>query len=272
MSIEYYLLLIPLGFAVGTYGTLIGAGGGFILIPLLLFLYPTEDIRIITSISLAVIFCNAFSGTIAYGRMGRIDYKSGLLLAAATVPGAVVGVLTTDFLPRQLFNILLGVMMVGGALFIFISPVRRESKKKNPIHAGFSRRIVEKDGSEHRFAYNLPLGVGVSGITGYISSLFGIGGGIIHVPLLSRALHFPVHVATATSHFVLAIMALTATIVNIAGGEFQHGFWRTVCLSVGVLLGAQVGARLSNKIKGPWIIRALALALAIVGVRLIITV
>ena len=130
MSIEYYLLLIPLGFAVGTYGTLIGAGGGFILIPLLLFLYPTEDIRIITSISLAVIFCNAFSGTIAYGRMGRIDYKSGLLLAAATVPGAVVGVLTTDFLPRQLFNILLGVMMVGGHCSFSFHPSAGNRKRK----------------------------------------------------------------------------------------------------------------------------------------------
>src|SRR6185295_19952217 len=55
------LLLVPLGFAVGTYGTLVGAGGGFVLVPALLIIYPDESPSSITSISLAVVFFNALS-------------------------------------------------------------------------------------------------------------------------------------------------------------------------------------------------------------------
>jgi uncharacterized membrane protein YfcA len=86
-----YFWLIPLGFVIGAYGTLIGAGGGFVLVPILLLLYPNESPEIITCISLAVVFFNALSGSLAYSRMRRIDYKSGLLFSLATIPGAILG-------------------------------------------------------------------------------------------------------------------------------------------------------------------------------------
>ncbi|TMA11893.1 MAG: sulfite exporter TauE/SafE family protein, partial [Deltaproteobacteria bacterium] len=92
---EQYLWLIPVGFVIGAYGTLIGAGGGFVLVPLLLLLYPEEKPEIITSISLAVVFFNALSGSMAYGRLKRIDYRSGIVFSVATIPGAILGALTT---------------------------------------------------------------------------------------------------------------------------------------------------------------------------------
>ena len=69
--------LIPVGFIIGTYGTLIGAGGGFVLVPMLILLYPQESPEVITSISLAVVFFNALSGSLAYMRLKRVDYRSG---------------------------------------------------------------------------------------------------------------------------------------------------------------------------------------------------
>ena len=83
---EQFLWLLPLGFMVGTFGTLIGAGGGFILVPVLLLLYPDKSPETITSISLAVVFFNTLSGSFAYARMKRIDYKSGIIFAIATIP------------------------------------------------------------------------------------------------------------------------------------------------------------------------------------------
>ena len=71
-----FLWLIPLAFFAGTYGTLIGAGGGFVLAPALLLLYPGEAPEIITSISLRAVFFNALSGTLARASSKRIDYKS----------------------------------------------------------------------------------------------------------------------------------------------------------------------------------------------------
>ena len=86
-----YLWLLPVGVFIGAFGTLIGAGGGFVLTPILLLVYPHDNPEIITSISLAVVFFNAFSGSAAYARMQRIDYRSGVLFALATIPGAAVG-------------------------------------------------------------------------------------------------------------------------------------------------------------------------------------
>src|SRR3954451_24825040 len=96
-------LLIPLGFVVGAFGTLIGAGGGFILVPVLLLLYPTAKPSVITGISLAVVFFNAASGSVAYWRARRIDVRTALIFATATIPGAILGALVVEYVPRGLF-------------------------------------------------------------------------------------------------------------------------------------------------------------------------
>jgi uncharacterized membrane protein YfcA len=88
----------------------------------------------------------------------------------------------------------------------------------------------------------------------------------------SQLLNFPVHIATATSHFTLAIMALAGTLVHIARGTFHRGVRRTVALTIGVLLGSPLGAWCSHRVRGDWIIRGLAIALGFVGIRILITV
>lgn len=266
---EQYLWLIPLGFVIGAYGTLIGAGGGFVLMPILLLLYPNENPEILTSISLAVVFFNALSGSGAYARMKRIDYKSGLLFSTATIPGAVLGALTTAYVPRRLFDAVLGMLMIAASTFLLLRPRKQRLKKLAGSSHYLVRNLIEADGTRHTFSYNPRLGVGLSALVGYVSSLLGIGGGIIHVPALARLLNFPVHIATATSHFMLAIIALTGTVVHILSGSYSHGFHRTIALAVGVLLGAQLGALLSKRMKGRWIIRTLAIALGFVGIRIL---
>jgi uncharacterized membrane protein YfcA len=111
-------------------------------------------------------------------------------------------------------------------------------------------------------------GMVLSFFVGFLSSVLGIGGGIIHVPALTSLLNFPVHIATATSHFILAFMALAGTIVHIIQGHFKTGWLTTILIGFGVVIGAQFGARLSDKIKAQWIIHALAVALLLVGIRL----
>jgi uncharacterized membrane protein YfcA len=73
---------VALGFAIGTLGTLIGAGGGFILLPVLALLFPLEPTGTLTATSLAVVAANATSGAIAYGRQRRIDFRSGIAFAS----------------------------------------------------------------------------------------------------------------------------------------------------------------------------------------------
>jgi uncharacterized membrane protein YfcA len=273
-----YLWLFPLGLAIGAFGTLIGAGGGFILVPILLIVYPDENTELITSISLAVVFFNALSGSFAYARMKRIDFKSGIVFAVATIPGAILGAISVAYVPRQVFDIVFGVLMIAAGAFLWLSAKEDHahgSAKAAATNSSAStskltfRDFIDADGVRYQYAYNPVIGIVLSVFVGFVSSLLGVGGGFIHVPALSRLLNFPVHVATATSHFVLAVMALTGTIVHIVNGAFEHGVRRTAILAVGVLIGAQIGARLSNRIGGKSIIRGLALALVFVGLRLV---
>jgi hypothetical protein len=275
-----YLWLLPLGLLIGAFGTLIGAGGGFILVPILLLIYPTENADLITSISLAVVFFNALSGSWAYGRMKRVDYKSGIIFAIATIPGAILGALSTAYLPRHVFDVVFGLIMVVAAVVLWLSVADHGAKVVGADHhiqsdkmaaSGTVRDLIDADGVRYHYAFNPLLGIVLSVFVGFISSLLGVGGGFIHVPALTHLLNFPVHIATATSHFVLAVMALTGTLVHVASGVFVHGVKRTVALAAGVIIGAQLGAKLSNRVGGKWIIRGLATALLFVGIRLLLS-
>jgi uncharacterized membrane protein YfcA len=279
----HYLWLLPLGLLIGGFGTLIGAGGGFVLVPILLFLYPNEPANLITSISLATVFFNAASGSWAYSRMKRIDYKSGAIFAIAAIPGAILGAIGTAYLARGTFNILFGAIMILAAVFLGVTAKNDHSgtvgfeiqpnstdKLQSSAKPGPSiRDFVDADGLRYRYAYNTTIGIVLSVFVGFLSSLLGVGGGFIHVPALTRLLHFPVPVAIATSQFMLAVTALAGTLVHITNGVFTHGVRRTAILAVGVVLGAQAGAHISNRVGGLWIIRGLAVALLFVGVRLI---
>ncbi len=267
--VHHYLWLIPVGLLVGSYGTLIGAGGGFVLMPLLLIAYPNDNVATLTSISLAVVCFNASSGSWAYARMKRIDYKSGIVFSLATTPGAILGALATMYIPRRQFDLVIGTLMVVTCIFLVMRPGKEAKPAHKHTRFHWIREIKEADGVTHAFSYHSLLGILWSVFVGFFSSLLGIGGGIIHVPVLVHMLNFPVHIATATSHFTLAFMALTGTITHVVSGTFHHGAMRTVFLGIGVLAGAQLGAHYSSRIHGDWIIRSLALALGFVGLRVL---
>lgn len=263
------VFLIVIGFFVGTLGTLIGAGGGFILVPVLLLLYPSLQSEMITSISLAVVFLNAASGSVAYTKMKRVDFKSALIFALATLPGAIIGAFTTSLIPRRMFDIILGAVLVVIAGYLLWRPnLVTIPSKVQPGHT--ERSLVDSQGNRYRYSFNITTGIVLSFIVGFLSSMLGIGGGIIHVPALTTLLDFPIHIATATSHFILAIMALAGTAVHIFQGNLKHVWPITLSIGFGVLSGAQLGAYFSDKIHSKWILRALAFALLIVGIRLLL--
>lgn len=251
-------LFLLLGIGIGAVGTLIGAGGGFLLVPILLVLYPNNPPETITAISLAVVFMNAFSGSIAYIRMKRVDFRSGLVFAAAAMPGALLGVWLTQRIPRSWFDAIFGLALSALAVTLLRTPVHHLSGKGQgdvlpvPLTAG-------------RWALGIAISMGV----GLVSSVLGIGGGIIHVPALTFLLGFSPHIATATSHFILAILTLGATLEHAAAGHLTGQWAIALCIGAGALIGAQGGAVLSKKIHGGAIIRLLALALLLLGGRLL---
>lgn len=267
------VVLLTTGFFVGTIGTMIGAGGGFILVPLLLLTHPQFTPEIVTAISIVTVAANAISGSVAYGRSGRIDFRAGMLFAVFTIPGSVLGVFTTRYIPHAVFNVVFGVLLLLLALFLLF-------KKQEPGGEHIEGRLrkgqrsavlTDNENTTYRYTYNAYTGAALSMVVGYLSPLLGIGGGIIHVPAMVNWLRFPVHIATATSHFILAIMASVSVLVHALQGNYADPYIlrMVVWLCIGVIPGAQAGAWLSHKIKGKVIVMALAVCLAIVALRLL---
>jgi len=265
------LLLCLLGLTVGVFGTLVGAGGGFILTPVLLLIYPHSTPELITAISLVVVFFNATSGTVAYARQRRIDYRSGLVFAACSLPGSVIGVLLADQISRPAFDVLMGLALVTLAAWLLAGHPEGDAREDG---GGVLRTITSRDGKTYRYRARVRRGALLSVGVGFVSSFLGIGGGVVHVPLMVTVLGFPAHVGTATSHFVLAFMAFAATITHVLAGTFHGGagLRRAAALSVGVIVGAQVGAWLSKSISGRRIQHLLAGGLLLLGARLILSV
>ncbi|PZR79432.1 MAG: sulfite exporter TauE/SafE family protein, partial [Candidatus Aeolococcus gillhamiae] len=194
MSPTTVVILVALGAAVGVFGTLVGAGGGFILTPILLLIYPRDTAATITAISLVVVFFNALSGSAAYARQRRIDYRAGVAFAVATLPGAVAGALLVGAAPRRLFDAVMACLLGGLAIWL-ISGGGRDDRGGHGPAAGTPRLLTDRGGTTYRYSVRTRRGVVYSVGVGFISSFLGIGGGVIHVPLLVGALGFPVHVA-----------------------------------------------------------------------------
>jgi uncharacterized membrane protein YfcA len=272
---DHFGILILVGLIIGTCGTLIGAGGGFLLVPLLLLSFPELSPEVVTGISIAVVAANAISGTVAYARSGRIDYKAGVVFALFTIPGSIIGVYLTNYIPRRAFDIGFGVLLIVLSAYLFIK--NRKSKPALP-EAVVSQSeklthhtLTDAGGQTFSYAYNQPLGIIISVLVGFISPLLGIGGGIIHVPAMVQWLQFPVYIATATSHFILAIMATISVAVHFFNGDYESAQVLRLMggLAIGVIPGAQIGAALSHRIPTSVIIKVLAVCLALVALRVL---
>jgi len=262
-----HILNVIIGILVGMIGTLIGAGGGFILIPYLVLVEKFTPQQA-AGTSLFMVFFNALSGSIAYIRQKRVDFRTAFYFALATIPGAVLGAYLNSFLHSRIFNVLFALLLLFLAARTFFhrpAPVNKEKEDKK-IPGQETREIIDRDGNKYEYSFNLWLGVGISLGVGVISSLLGIGGGIIHVPLMGF-LGFPIHIATATSHFILVITSLIGVISHISYGHVV--FAKAIAYALGAIIGAQIGARISSKISGNTIKKGLAIALALVAVRLL---
>jgi len=268
--VELELLgLILLGFAVGTYGTIIGLGGGFILVPVLLSLYPDYEPEEFTAISLAVVWANTTSGSLAYAYQRRIDYQTGLIFALASAPGVIAGVFLVDLLPKRAFTLLFAVLL----MVLAVTSLRSKPRAiRQPLSGpGIIVRSLFSEGRTYRYAYPLWQGVTLSLGVGLVSSLFGIGGGAIQVPAMITLLHFPVLFAVATSQFILVFMSGGATIVHLASGTLAGDqLVKAVAVGAGTLPGAQVGARMAARMKPRRVLLLMGGALLLLATRLLV--
>ena len=245
-----------IGLIVGTIGTLIGAGGGFLLVPLLIYKFPNLPAPQIAAISMLGVGANATSGSIAYAFKSQIHWRSALLFSLTAIPGIYLGIFLNDQVNRQFFVTMFGMIIIILSTYIFIKSLDKKILVENGPHQFHF---------DKRKAY---IGGVISIFIGILSSFLGIGGGVIHVPLLGTVLNYPIHLAAGTSHFILALTSSIAVSEHWIRGNYHSHQNFLIYLIVGIVAGAQVGATLSKHVSSSKILKILSAALFLGGIRL----
>ncbi|MXY21083.1 MAG: sulfite exporter TauE/SafE family protein [Dehalococcoidia bacterium] len=268
-----WILMVLLGVFSGAYGVLVGAGGGFILSPMLLLLFDTEEPEMVAGTVLAAIAINSILVAIRYIRMKVVDYRSALLFAGAAAPGAVIGAFGVSAVAPEIFRTLFGILLLLLALQLAFRPnivrVLRIGQARRLISLPVSQRhITTATGQEYRYEFNETLATSFNVVLGFISSFFGIGGGFLRTPVLVLAFGFPVRIAAASSVFALAIYGSAGALTHGYLGNIEL-FPTLLFIGTGLAVGGQFGAMLSGRIGGVWVMRMLLVVVFLLGVRLI---
>ena len=218
--------LIPLGFIAGILGSIIGLGGGIIIVPVLTFMGFSPTLAV--SNSLFAVFSNSVGSTIEYAKQKRVEFSLGWKLGLMAVPGTILDAFISSDLSSEIFKILFALVLISSASYIFLK-----------------RKIEEKPVDISRLL--LVFSAGASFFAGIISSLFGIGGGLIFVPLMVVALGISIKRAAPTSQFILMFASFSGLIVHSMLGH--PDYYQALLLSIGAFAGGILGARLSLEIK-----------------------
>jgi hypothetical protein len=220
------LWLIPLGFVAGVIGSIIGLGGGIVIVPVLTILGIPHTMA--SSSSLFAAFSNSVASTASYAKQKRIDYKNGLRLGLFSIPGTILGAILSGQATPDAFKVLFGIVLVVSCYYLFVK--RNLESRQSVISAKM-----------------LVISSGISFFAGILSSFFGIGGGVVFVPLMIVGLGLAVKNATATSQLILMFSSASGMITHALLGHAQFEY--AALLSVGAFAGGLVGARLSLEIK-----------------------
>lgn len=260
------LLLTLFGFLVGIIASLAGIGGGAFIVPILTILYDFVPANAVGTSLTSIIFTAAAS-TINYARQKRIYYKTGLILAITTAPGAFLGARLTRIIPPNLLGLIFGFFIIFIALRMIVSLNDFRSKKAN-LEEGKVQLILKSDKEVVSSERNIFLGAGLSFFGGLTSGLLGIGGGVLVVPIMVFALKMPIHNATATSMFTMIVTSISGVVEHYMANHIYFEY--ALLLALGTIFGAQVGAYTSKRISGKSLRRIFGIVLLFVSIQMIL--
>ncbi len=266
-----WLFLFCIGFFAATLGSIIGLGGGIIIIPVLTFMSQhTGFFNEITpqyavGISTVTIVMTALSAFFANRKKGTIAYRMGIYLFIGAAPGAFLGAFANRFLDFSEFSFYYGVFLVVAAGILMLK------SRIRPLHLKmrtYQNTYIDNQGMTHTYIYSPIIGIPLAFCVGFISGIFGIGGGTLLVPGMMLFFGVPAIVAAATSMFVILGTSVLNTVQQIA---YDHIIWLYVLFLIpGAWLGGIAGPYISSKIKGRTIVILLQATMIIIGIQFIV--
>ena len=260
---------------IGIIAAMVGIGGGALMVPIMILLLGVEPHQAVGT-SLHVIILTATSSTIAYYIQRRIDFKVGVLMPLVTIPGSVLGAYTTKFIsPKGIVGVF-GAFLILIALKMLTSRERRKSENEEgsalseDLNKGgeSTRTLIDRDGKVFTYRPKLKVGLLLGFSAGFASGFLGIGGGALMVPILNLVVGLPIHLAVATSMFIMVFSASFGATTHFLMGNLVPEY--VVLLGAGVILGAQIGARTAKRLKASKLRKAFAVVLIFTGLRMLL--
>jgi uncharacterized membrane protein YfcA len=242
------------GLLASIFGSMVGLGGGFIVVPILRLFFrlgPAEA----AGTSLALVVANSASGSLTYLLQKRVAVKIGLMIALGGFPGSILGAIAVRRIPGADWDWAL-------ALFLIVIGADLIWNRSHGLQSRTDVDVAQTQGMSH-------VAAGAAGFfVGFVSSLFGIGGGVLVVPLLLYFSQLPAHAIAATSQFAILLTSPVGLFTHALQGDIRIAY--ALPLVLGGLCGGPIGARLSGRLSAQQMRVLLAIALALAAGSLIL--
>ena len=249
------------GLVAGLLGSALGVGGGFLIVPILTLALHLP-IQVAIGSSLVAIVANSCTAAGIYTKARLTNVKLGLLLETATIPGAIIGGLAASVIAPSILSALFGLVLLYVA---YTMVVRRHLISEDGLSADNSftpdntPNSLSSSLANSYYDQNLgkvvtykvahvPAGLGASFFAGVLSSLLGIGGGVIKVPVMHLVMGLPMKAAIATSAFMIAITTTVGALLYHYQGYIYP--FIVAPLVIGIVIGARVGVELTQRAGG----------------------
>jgi len=269
------------GLAGGLLGAMLGLGGGVFIVPLLT-LVLNLPIHIAIASSLVAVIANSITASGTHLRARLPNLRLGMFLLTATTAGAVGGAFLADLLASPILTVIFGIVLIG----IGYSMIRHRKAVQGKSSNGEAR--VSASGSSANLASSLtasyydrnlnqvvsyhvsrvPQGWGVNLLVGIASSLLGVGGGIINIPVMNLVMRVPIKASMATNSFMVGITALAGACVYYYNGYVYPMMAAPVM--VGSFVGALAGAQLVQRARSARLRQMFAIVMLILAVLMIL--
>lgn len=250
------VFIVSLG--AGLLGSLLGLGGGLILVPVLTLLLGV-DIRYAVGASIVSVIATSSGAAAAYVRERLTNLRVAMFLELATTAGALTGASLAGVISGRWLYVVFGAVMAYSGLVMLRKLRGGECVAGPPVPDALADRLRlhgsywdEETGREVPYRVTRPLtGLGLMYGAGTVSGLLGIGSGALKVPAMDLAMGLPLKVSTATSNFMIGVTAAASAGVYFARGDIDPFIAGPVC--AGVVLGAFTGSNYLTRVKSSWL-------------------
>lgn len=266
----YSGLLFLISILAGFLGSLLGIGGGIIVVPALTLFFGV-DIRYAVAASLISIIATSSGAAASFLKDHLTNLRVAVLLELGTVAGAMTGFLISSSIKSSWLYLLFGGFLFFSAVMMF----RKKGDSRAEADHPWSQKLKlagsfpdEKGGMSFYKVANVPFGLFSMYFAGIMSALLGIGSGLFKVMAMDGAMKLPMKVSSATSNFMIGVTATASAGAFLMRGDIRP---EIACpVAIGIIIGSWVGAKFMTKMQAAKIRKIFVFVLIVVSIQMIL--